>query len=34
VYFVINMPFRQIDRFSGGKVSKKNVERLLRWINR
>ncbi|MBM7603996.1 beta-glucosidase [Metabacillus crassostreae] len=34
VYFVINMPFRQIDRFSGGKVSKKNVEQLLRWINR
>jgi beta-glucosidase len=34
VYFVINMPFRQIDRFSGGKVSKKNIERLLRWINR
>ncbi|MDF0725678.1 glycoside hydrolase family 3 C-terminal domain-containing protein [Cytobacillus sp. S13-E01] len=34
VYFVINMPFRQIDRFSGGKVNKKNVERLLRWINR
>ncbi|TXC90688.1 glycosyl hydrolase [Metabacillus litoralis] len=34
VYFVINMPFRQIDRFTGGKVSKKNVEKLLRWINR
>lgn len=34
VYFVINMPFRQVDRFTGGKVSKKNVERLLRWINR
>ncbi|WP_088104788.1 glycoside hydrolase family 3 C-terminal domain-containing protein [Halalkalibacter urbisdiaboli] len=34
VYFVINMPFRQIDRFTGGKVSKKNVERFLRWINR
>ncbi|MEW9109512.1 MAG: glycoside hydrolase family 3 C-terminal domain-containing protein [Cytobacillus gottheilii] len=34
VYFVINMPFRQIDRFSGGKVSRNNVERLLRWINR
>lgn len=34
VYFVINMPFRQIDRFTGGKVSKKNVETLLRWINR
>ncbi|MDQ0158350.1 glycoside hydrolase family 3 C-terminal domain-containing protein [Alkalibacillus salilacus] len=34
VYFVINMPFRQIDRFSGGKISRKNVERLLRWINR
>lgn len=34
VYFIINMPFRQIDRFSGGKVSKKKVELLLRWINR
>lgn len=34
VYFIINMPFRQIDRFTGGKVSKKNVETLLRWINR
>ena len=34
VYFVINMPFRQVDRFTGGKVSKKNVETLLRWINR
>ncbi|MGM0844835.1 MAG: beta-glucosidase [Bacillota bacterium] len=34
VYFIINMPFRQIDRFSGGKVSKKNVERFLRWVNR
>ncbi|WP_058306240.1 glycoside hydrolase family 3 C-terminal domain-containing protein [Gracilibacillus massiliensis] len=34
VYFIINMPFRQIDRFSGGKVSKKKVEALLRWINR
>ncbi|MDE5052900.1 glycoside hydrolase family 3 C-terminal domain-containing protein [Niallia taxi] len=34
VYFIINMPFRQVDRFTGGKVSKKNVETLLRWINR
>ncbi|MBP3953009.1 glycoside hydrolase family 3 C-terminal domain-containing protein [Bacillus suaedae] len=34
VYFIINMPFRQIDRFTGGKVSKKNVESFLRWINR
>jgi beta-glucosidase len=34
VYFIINMPFRQIDRFTGGKVTKKNVEKLLRWINR
>ncbi|WP_419893410.1 glycoside hydrolase family 3 C-terminal domain-containing protein [Oceanobacillus kimchii] len=34
VYFIINMPFRQIDRFSGGKVSKKTVELFLSWINR
>lgn len=34
VYFVINMPFRQVDRFTGGKLSRKNVDRLLRWINR
>ncbi|MUK88505.1 glycosyl hydrolase [Ornithinibacillus sp. L9] len=34
VYFVINMPFRQIDRFTGGKVSKKKVEAFLRLINR
>lgn len=34
VYFILNMPFRQVDRFTGGKVSKKNVETLLRWINR
>jgi beta-glucosidase len=34
VYFVINMPFRQMERFTGGKVSKRNVERLLRWINK
>ncbi|MCH1626893.1 glycoside hydrolase family 3 C-terminal domain-containing protein [Ferdinandcohnia quinoae] len=34
VYFIINMPFRQVDRFTGGKISKKNVETLLRWINR
>jgi len=34
VYFIINMPFRQVERFTGGKVSKKNVEKLLRWINR
>jgi len=34
VYFIINMPFRQIDRFTGGKVSKKNVELFLWWINR
>ncbi|MFC3418309.1 glycoside hydrolase family 3 C-terminal domain-containing protein [Salinicoccus hispanicus] len=34
VYFVINMPFRQIDRFTGGKISRKNVEVFLRWINR
>ncbi|WP_220693818.1 glycoside hydrolase family 3 C-terminal domain-containing protein [Salipaludibacillus neizhouensis] len=34
VYFIINMPFRQIDRFTGGTISKKNVEVFLRWINR
>ncbi|WP_040977890.1 glycoside hydrolase family 3 C-terminal domain-containing protein [Oceanobacillus jeddahense] len=34
VYFVINMPFRQIDRFTGGKISRKKVLSVLRWINR
>ncbi|MGO4495772.1 helix-turn-helix transcriptional regulator [Paenibacillus sp. 2RAB27] len=34
VYFVMNMPFRQIDRFSGGKISRKQILTLLRWINR
>ncbi len=34
VYFVLNMPFRQIDRFTGGKISRKNVLRVLKWINR
>ncbi|MFV0556377.1 MAG: beta-glucosidase [Lactovum sp.] len=34
VYFIINMPFRQIERFTAGKFNKKNVERLLRLINK
>ncbi len=34
VYFVLNMPFRQIDRFSGGKISRKQILKLLKWINR
>lgn len=34
VYFVLNMPFRQIDRFTGGKISRKQILRLLKWINR
>lgn len=34
VYFVMNMPFRQIDRFTGGKISRKQILTLLRWINR
>jgi beta-glucosidase len=33
VYFVLNMPFRQMERFTGGKISKKNVQRYLRWVN-
>ncbi|OAB43535.1 glycosyl hydrolase [Paenibacillus antarcticus] len=34
VYFVLNMPFRQIDRFTGGKISRKQILKLLEWINR
>ncbi|MHA6481997.1 glycoside hydrolase family 3 C-terminal domain-containing protein [Paenibacillus sp. strain BS8-2] len=34
VYFVLNMPFRQIDRFTGGKISRKQVLTVLKWINR
>ncbi|WP_184249062.1 beta-glucosidase family protein [Gracilibacillus halotolerans] len=33
VMFVMNMPFRQIPRFSNGKVSEKMLDRLLKWIN-
>lgn len=34
VFFVMNMPFRQIDRFTGGKISRKQILTLLKWINR
>ncbi|MDQ6423454.1 glycoside hydrolase family 3 C-terminal domain-containing protein [Paenibacillus sp. LHD-117] len=34
VYFVMNMPFRQIDRFTGGKISRQQILKLLKWINR
>ncbi|WP_418789190.1 glycoside hydrolase family 3 C-terminal domain-containing protein [Paenibacillus agilis] len=34
VYFILNMPFRQIDRFTGGKISRKQILKLLKWINR
>ncbi|MCR8644274.1 glycoside hydrolase family 3 C-terminal domain-containing protein [Paenibacillus sp. N1-5-1-14] len=34
VYFVLNMPFRQIDRFTGGKISRKQILKLLKWMNR
>ncbi|MBH5319439.1 glycoside hydrolase family 3 C-terminal domain-containing protein [Paenibacillus sp. GSMTC-2017] len=34
VYFVLNMPFRQIDRFTGGKISRKQILKVLKWINR
>ncbi|MFD0589262.1 glycoside hydrolase family 3 C-terminal domain-containing protein [Paenibacillus sp. GCM10027627] len=34
VYFVLNMPFRQIDRFTGGKISQKQILKLLKWINK
>ncbi|MGM0900619.1 MAG: beta-glucosidase [Bacillota bacterium] len=33
VMFVMNMPFRQIPRFSQGKISKKMIERVLKLIN-
>ncbi|WP_313891534.1 glycoside hydrolase family 3 C-terminal domain-containing protein [Psychrobacillus sp.] len=34
VYFVLNMPFRQIDRFTGGKISRKQILTVLKWVNR
>lgn len=34
MYFVLNLPFRQIERFTGGKISEKAVKRYLKWINR
>ncbi|MGN8648082.1 glycoside hydrolase family 3 C-terminal domain-containing protein [Gracilibacillus sp. HCP3S3_G5_1] len=34
VYFVLNMPFRQIDRFTGNKISQKHIAKLLKWINK
>lgn len=34
VYFVLNMPFRQFERFSGGEVSKNQIMKLLKWINK
>ncbi|MFD2305382.1 beta-glucosidase family protein [Enterococcus termitis] len=34
MYFVINMPFRQIERFTGGKISNKMVKRYLKIINK
>lgn len=33
VMFIINMPFRKIEGFSGGKVSEKAVRRFLRLVN-
>lgn len=33
MYFVLNMPFRQVERFTGGKISRKAVLRYLRWVN-
>ncbi|WP_416150322.1 beta-glucosidase family protein [Salipaludibacillus sp. HK11] len=33
VFIVLNMPFRQIERFSGGKLSRRKIERFLKWIN-
>lgn len=34
VYFILNMPFRQIDRFTGGKISRRQILKLLKWINK
>lgn len=34
VYFILNMPFRQIDRFTGGRISRKRVESFLNKINK
>ncbi|MFC4223132.1 beta-glucosidase family protein [Lysinibacter cavernae] len=33
VMFLIAMPFRKIERFTGGKVSQRGVSRLLKWVN-
>jgi beta-glucosidase len=33
VMFVMNMPFRQIPRFSQGKISEKTIDRMLKLIN-
>ena len=34
MYFILNMPFRQIERLTGGKISRRSVELLLKLINR
>lgn len=34
MYFVLNMPFRQIERFTGGKISKRSVQRYLNIVNK
>ncbi len=32
--FIINMPFSKIERLSSGKLSRRSVERFLRWVSR
>lgn len=34
MYFIINMPFRQIERFTGGKISSRMVQHYLNVLNR
>lgn len=34
MYFILNMPFRQIERFTGGKISDKMVRKYLKIVNR
>ncbi|GAB2502861.1 hypothetical protein [Nocardiopsis aegyptia] len=34
VMFVVNMTFAKIEGYSGGKVSRRSVERFLRWVGR
>lgn len=34
IMFILAMPFNKLERFTGGKVSRKAIDRFLRWSNR